>query len=152
MFAIVKTGGKQVKVSIDQRISVEKLEAKIGDEVVLDQVLMVSDGDKVSLGTPLLANSKVKAQVEDQTRTKKIIVFKKKRRQNYRRKKGHRQHQTVLKIIEIVAEGKSLKSAKKPAAAKAAPAKKVETKAAAPKKEAAKPAAKKKAPAKKATK
>ena len=121
MFAIIRTGGKQVKVSVDQKVAVEKLEAKVGDEILLDQVLMVSDGAKTSVGTPLVANSKVKATVEEQTRTKKIIVFKKKRRQNYRRKKGHRQHQTVLRIVEIVAEGKSVKSEKKAAAPKAAP-------------------------------
>ncbi len=112
MFAIVKTGGKQLKVSVDQKVCVEKIEANIGDTVVLDQVLMISEGDKVSLGAPVVAGAVVKAIVEDQFRTKKIIVFKKKRRQNYRRKNGHRQHQTVLRIVEIVLDGKSVKAEK----------------------------------------
>ena len=114
MFAIVKTGGKQIKVSVDQRVSVEKLMVKVGDEVLLDQVLMICDGETVSLGAPFVANASVKATVEDQMRTKKIIIFKKKRRQNYRRKNGHRQHQTVLRIVEILANGKALKAKSTP--------------------------------------
>lgn len=120
MFAIVRTGGKQLKVSVDQKISVEKLDSPVGKEVVLDQILMISEGDKVSLGAPTVAGAFVKAIVEGQTRTDKVIVFKKKRRQNYRRKKGHRQHQTVLRVIEISVGGKSFKSE-----GKAAPKKEV---------------------------
>jgi large subunit ribosomal protein L21 len=119
MFAIVKTGGKQIKVSVDHKVSVEKLEAKVGDKVVLNEVLMICDGEKVSLGSPFVANAAVTATVEGQERTKKIIIFKKKRRQNYRRKNGHRQHQTVLRILEIEVGGKALKaeaSAPKPKA------------------------------------
>jgi large subunit ribosomal protein L21 len=110
MFAIVKTGGKQIKVSVDHKVSVEKIEAKIGDKVVLNEVLMICDGEKISLGSPFVANAAVTATVEGQERTKKIIVFKKKRRQNYRRKNGHRQHQTVLRILEIGVGGKALKA------------------------------------------
>lgn len=141
MFAIVRTGGKQLKVSVDQKISVEKLDSPVGKEVVLDQILMVSEGDKVSLGTPTVAGAFVKAIVEGQTRTDKVIVFKKKRRQNYRRKKGHRQHQTVLRVIEIFVGGKSFKSE-----GKAAPKKEV-----APKKEAVSAKADKKPAEKKAS-
>lgn len=118
MFAIVRTGGKQVKVSVDQKIMVEKIDSPIGKEVVLDQILMVAEGDKVSLGAPTISEALVKAVVEDQIRTAKIIVFKKKRRQNYRRKNGHRQHQTVLRITEISVGGKSLKAAVKESAPK----------------------------------
>lgn len=110
MFAIVRTGGKQLKVEVGQKVSVEKIDAKIGSEFVLDQVLMVGEGDKVSLGTPLLSGAAVKTVIEDQTRTQKIIVFKKKRRQNYRRKNGHRQQQTILKIVDIIQDGQSSKS------------------------------------------
>ena len=150
MFAIVKTGGKQIKVALDSKVSVEKLDAKIGETVTLDQVLMVG-GDKVLVGSPLVAKSKVVATVEEHVRTKKVIVFKKKRRQNYRRKKGHRQHQTVLRVVEIVVDGKSNKAKSAPKAA--APKKEAEPKAAekkvAPKKAAPK-AEEKKALAKKA--
>jgi len=97
MFAIFKTGGKQYKVQKGEVLSVEKLDAD--KEVVFEEVLMV--GDKV--GAPLVAGAKVKAEVVDQIRDDKVIVFKKKRRQNYRRKQGHRQYLTVVKITDIIA-------------------------------------------------
>ncbi len=97
MFAIFKTGGKQYKVQKDEILTVEKLDAD--KEVVFEEVLMA--GDKV--GTPLVAGAKVKAQVVDQIRDDKVIVFKKKRRHNYRRTQGHRQHLTVIKITDIIA-------------------------------------------------
>ncbi len=103
MFAIVKTGGKQYRVTENNIIRVEKLDVEAGAKVSLDQVLMICDGKKTTVGLPLVTGAIVEATVLEQMRDRKIIVFKKKRRQNYRRKKGHRQHLTVLKIIKIVA-------------------------------------------------
>lgn len=98
MFAVIKTGGKQYKVAPNDVVLVEKLPGQAGDTVTLDQVLMV--GDKI--GAPLVAGASVTATLVEQTRGEKVIVFKKKRRQNYRRKKGHRQDLTVLRITDIV--------------------------------------------------
>jgi large subunit ribosomal protein L21 len=101
MFAVIRTGGKQYKVAANDVISVEKLGGEAGATVEFSEVLMIGEGAEVTTGTPLLAGASVAATVVDQTRAPKIIVFKKKRRKNYRRKKGHRQHQTVLRITEI---------------------------------------------------
>jgi large subunit ribosomal protein L21 len=101
MFAVIRTGGKQYKVAKDDVISVEKVAAEPGTAVELAEVLMIGDGAEVMTGSPLLDGASVSATVVEQTRAAKIIVFKKKRRHNYRRKKGHRQHQTVLRITEI---------------------------------------------------
>ncbi len=101
MFAVIRTGGKQYTVAKDDVIAVEKLDGEPGATVELGEVLMVGDGASVSTGTPLLDGALVSATLVEQRRTDKIIVFKKKRRQNYRRKNGHRQHQTVLQITEI---------------------------------------------------
>lgn len=103
MFAIVRTGGKQYKVAKDQTFRVEKLDAPAGKTVELDQVLLINDGAKTTLGAPLVAGAKVMAEVVSQMRDDKVIVFKKKRRQNYRRTKGHRQSLTVLKVTDIKA-------------------------------------------------
>ena len=99
MFAVIKTGGKQYRVASGDVIKVEKLEGEAGATIALDQVLMVGD----TIGTPLVAGATVSAEVIAQDRGPKIIVFKKKRRQNYRRKNGHRQDLTVLRITEISA-------------------------------------------------
>ena len=99
MFAVIKTGGKQYRVAPGDVIKVEKLEGEAGATVALDTVLMV-DG---KIGTPLVAGASVAAEVIAQDRGPKIIVFKKKRRQNYRRKNGHRQDITVLRIKDITA-------------------------------------------------
>ncbi|MBV8936648.1 MAG: 50S ribosomal protein L21 [Alphaproteobacteria bacterium] len=101
MFAVIRTGGKQYKVAKDDIISVEKLPGEPGATIEFGEVLMVGNGAEVASGTPLLDGASVSATVVEQTRAAKIIVFKKKRRQNYRRKKGHRQHQTVLRIADI---------------------------------------------------
>ena len=101
MFAIIRTGGKQYRVVPDDVIAVEKLVGEPGSTIELAEVLMVGEGDEVSTGTPLVAGATVSATLVEHTRADKIIVFKKKRRQNYRRKNGHRQHQTVLRITEI---------------------------------------------------
>ena len=105
MFAVIRTGGKQYKVASGDVIAVEKLAGQPGATVELAEVLMVGDGADVSTGTPLVAGASVSAELVEHRRADKIIVFKKKRRQNYRRKNGHRQHQTVLRITEIRAGG-----------------------------------------------
>ncbi len=101
MFAIVRTGGKQYKVQPQKVIMIEKLDLPEGDLVTLDKVLMVSDGKAQSLGFPYIEGAFVRGLIVDQIRSDKIIVFKKKRRHNYRRKQGHRQYQTVVRITEI---------------------------------------------------
>jgi large subunit ribosomal protein L21 len=107
MFAVIRTGGKQYTVAKDDVIAVEKLDGEPGATIELGEVLLIGDGANVSTGTPLLAGASVSATLVEHRRADKIIVFKKKRRQNYRRKNGHRQHQTVLQITEIRAEGGS---------------------------------------------
>jgi large subunit ribosomal protein L21 len=105
MFAVIRTGGKQYKVAKDDVISVEKLTGEPGAVIELNEVLMIGEGAEVATGTPLLAGASVSATVVEQTRAPKIIVFKKKRRHNYRRKNGHRQQQTVLRIADIRGTG-----------------------------------------------
>ena len=105
MFAVIRTGGKQYKVAPDDMITVEKLDGEPGATLQLAEVLMVGDGDRFTAGTPLLDGATVNATLVEHKRADKILVFKKKRRHNYRRKKGHRQHQTVLRITEIRAGG-----------------------------------------------
>jgi len=101
MFAVVKTGGKQYKVSEGDVIQVDKLEGEVGAAVTLDQVLMVGEDEDVQVGTPMLDGNQVTVEITEQLKDKKIIVFKKKRRKNYRRKNGHRQLVTRLKIMKI---------------------------------------------------
>ena len=101
MYAVVKTGGRQYKVAPGQVVRVNKLEAEIGETVSLAEVLLVKDGDALKAGTPILAGVTVAATVVEQDRAKKIIVFKKKRRQGYQKKQGHRQDYTALKITAI---------------------------------------------------
>ena len=102
MFAIVKTGGKQYRVAVGDNITVERLDGEVGADISLDNVLALG-GDAPKVGTPIVAGASVKAKILQQPRGTKIIVFKKKRRKNYRRKRGHRQELTVLKIEEISA-------------------------------------------------
>ncbi len=104
MFAVIKTGGKQYRVQENSILRIEKLPIEAGDKVTFDEVLMISEKGKVSIGTPMLAGATVEGKVIDQMRDRKVIVFKKKRRQNYRRKKGHRQHLTVVQIGKISAK------------------------------------------------
>ncbi len=103
MFAVIRTGGKQYKVEKNSKIQVEKLDAKKGDSIDLDSVLALFDGKKMSAGASALSGAKVTAKVVDHVRGDKIVIFKKKRRQNYRRKNGHRQNYTVLEITDIKA-------------------------------------------------
>ena len=97
MYAVIKTGGKQYKVASGDVLKIEKLAGEAGKEVVFNEVLAIDE----TVGTPLVAGASVKATVLKQARDAKIIVFKKKRRQNYRRKNGHRQSITLVKITEI---------------------------------------------------
>jgi len=103
MYAVIKTGGKQYRVGNGDVIKVERLDGEVGQKIAFDQVLMVGgEGDAaVQIGSPLVAGAQVTAEVLEQARAPKVIVFKKKRRKNYRRKRGHRQLQTVLRIQDI---------------------------------------------------
>ena len=156
MYALVKTGGKQYRVEKDDTILVERIAAEEGAEVILNDIVMLGDGDKVTIGTPTVDGAAVSATVVSQTRGPKIIIFRRKRRKNHRRTQGHRQDLTLLKINDIAEDAKKLAPAK-PAAKKAAPkadaatkpaakkatAKKTAPKAASAKKSATKKAAKK---------
>jgi large subunit ribosomal protein L21 len=120
MFAVIRTGGKQYKVAENDVILVEKLPGSAGAEIKLDDVLMIG-GKALEIGAPALTKAAVFAEVLEQTRGAKVIVFKKKRRHNYRRKKGHRQDLTALRITGISATG--AKPAKKAALKKTEPKK-----------------------------
>ncbi|MDR1907352.1 MAG: 50S ribosomal protein L21 [Holosporales bacterium] len=102
MFAIIKTGGQQYRVSEGSVIKAERLAGESGDTVNITDVLMLSDGDQVNIGNPTVAGVVVQAEIVKQARTPKVIVFKKTRRHNYRRKRGHRQNVSILKITGIV--------------------------------------------------
>ena len=131
MFAIVRTGGKQYRVAAGDKIAVEKIEGEAGDTVSLGDVLLAGDGGEVKDAKGLT----VSAEIIAQTRGEKVIVFKKRRRHNYRRRNGHRQSLTLLRILAV---GEAKKTApKKEAASKDEAAPKAEAKAAAPAKEAA---------------
>jgi large subunit ribosomal protein L21 len=101
VYAIIQTGGKQYRVAPGDVVRVERLPGERGDEVVLDRVLLVTDGQEVQVGQPLVANARVRCQIIRQGQGKKVIVFKKKRRKKYRRKQGHRQLFTALQVEEI---------------------------------------------------
>jgi len=103
MYAVVATGGKQYKVQEGEVLRVEKLTGDIGSEVAFDQVLMTSDGENVKIGQPIVEGALVKGHIVEQGRSRKIIVFKYKRRKRYRRKHGHRQPYTAIKIDSIEA-------------------------------------------------
>ena len=128
MYAVVKTGGKQYRVQKEDVVLVEKLNANDGDQLVLNDVLMVGDGKKVTLGTPLINDAAVMAQVIRQTRGPKITMIYKRRRKNSRRKQGHKQDLTLLKIIDIAETGGSKLSPKKATAKTTEKKTKVETK------------------------
>ncbi len=115
MFAVIKTGGKRYKVAPADLIKVEKLDGDAGDQVAFDQVLMVG-GETTMVGGPLVAGASVTGEIVEQTRDATILVFKKRRRQNYRRSRGHRQQVTLVRITDILTDGKA------PAKAKAAKA------------------------------
>mmetsp|Transcript_22735 Transcript_22735/g.29810 ORF Transcript_22735/g.29810 Transcript_22735/m.29810 type:complete len:217 (-) Transcript_22735:510-1160(-) len=135
MFAVIKTGGKQYRVTADDVLKVERVAGETGDIIEFTEVMMVGEGASATIGKPTVDGAMVTAEVVDQGRGRKIIAFKKRRRQNSRRTIGHRQHFTTVKIAEILTDGAK--------ASKKAAAKKPAAKAEAPKKAAAE-----KAPAK----
>ena len=103
MYAVIKTGGKQYRVSPGDSIDVEKLPHQVGEQIELDQVLLVANDSEAQIGQPLVEGAKVKATVTRQARGRKVIIFKYRPSKRYRLKKGHRQHYTRLRIDEIVA-------------------------------------------------
>ena len=101
MFAVIQTGGKQYKVAKDDIIVVEKLDAEAGKKVSFPDVLLCGEAGKVKVGAPTVKGAEVTGEVVEQRKANKVLVFKKKRRQNYRRKRGHRQLETVVKITGV---------------------------------------------------
>ncbi len=101
MYAVIKTGGKQYRVSSGEKIKVEQLPADVGSQITLDQVLMVADGDKVSIGAPLVAGATVQATIVAHGRADKVHIFKMRRRKHYRKSGGHRQNYTEIQIDKI---------------------------------------------------
>ena len=101
MYAVIETGGKQYKVAKNQEVIIEKLAVNEGDKVEFDRVLLVADGADVKLGKPVVEGAKVAAEVVEHGRGKKVSIIKFKRRKNYLRRKGHRQHFTKVKITDI---------------------------------------------------
>ncbi|MET3588935.1 large subunit ribosomal protein L21 [Bartonella silvatica] len=115
MFAVIKTGGKQYRVTTNQTIKVEKIIGNVGDIVELNDILMVGQEGNAMIGAPFVADALVTAEILEQTRGRKVIAFKKRRRQNSKRTRGHRQEVTVLRILEILMGGsKPKKEAAKP--------------------------------------
>jgi large subunit ribosomal protein L21 len=103
MYAVIKTGGKQYRVSAGEKLKVESLPAEVGSEITLDQVLMVGEGESVKMGTPVLAGASVKATVLSHGRGEKLRIFKMRRRKHYRKSQGHRQNYTEIQISGISA-------------------------------------------------
>ncbi len=132
MYAVIATGGKQYRVNKDDVIDIERIEGEAGQKISFDEVLVLGEGDKIECGNPLIASAKVNAEIVEQFRGKKLVVFKMKRRKGWRRKQGHRQELTKVKITKIggaaKAAPKTEKKAEKPAEAKA-PAKETKPKA-----------------------
>lgn len=122
MYAVIKTGGKQYRVANGDVITVEKLEGEAGTQLAIEPVLMLNDGKATTVGTPVVDGASVTAEVVEQTRGDKIVVFKKKRRQGYQRTYGHRQDLTVLRVLDVT--GKPAKAAAKKSGGKKAAAKK----------------------------
>ncbi|MGH7827774.1 MAG: 50S ribosomal protein L21 [Candidatus Binatia bacterium] len=100
-YAVIRTGGKQYRVSEGDTVKVEKLAGEVGDKVTLGEVLFIGGNGEVNIGAPLVANARVMGEIVNQAKAKKVLVFKKKRRKSYSRQRGHRQRQTVLKITAI---------------------------------------------------
>src|SRR5215813_1865078 len=117
MFAVIKTGGKQYRVAADDLLQVEKLPGEPGEIIQFGEVLVVG-GDAVTLGAPTVAGASVAAEVVQQSRGPKVIAFKKRRRKNSRRKRGHRQEFTLVRITEILTDGAKPSKAARPKAAK----------------------------------
>ena len=135
MFAVIKTGGKQYRVATDDLLKIEKIAGEAGDMVEFSEVMMVGEGGDAAIGAPLVEGALVTAEVVSQSRARKLIAFKKRRRQNSRRTIGHRQHLTTVRIAEILTGGAKPKKG----AAKAAPKAKAPAKASPAAKKAAAP-------------
>ena len=103
MYAVVKTGGKQYRVAAGEKLKIEQIPGDVGSQIVLDQVLMLANGDAVTLGTPLVAGASVKATVVAHGRGDKVRIFKMRRRKHYQKRQGHRQNYTEIKIEAITA-------------------------------------------------
>lgn len=101
MYAVIKTGGKQYRIQVGEKLKVEQIEAERGSELILDQVLMVADGEKISMGNPLVEGATVSAKVLDQGRHDKVRIFKMRRRKHYQKHQGHRQNFTEIQITGI---------------------------------------------------
>jgi large subunit ribosomal protein L21 len=104
MYAVIKTGGKQYRVVPGEKLKVEKLAGEVGSDIVIDQVLMVADGDNVTVGAPVVAGASVKATVVSHGRHDKVMIFKMRRRKHYRKTQGHRQDYTEIQIQQIAAK------------------------------------------------
>ena len=144
MYAVIKTGVKQYKVAAGDYLRVEKLDGDVGSKVVIDKILMVADGDNVTIGSPLVAGAKVNATVLSHGKGDKVMIFKFHRRKHYRKTQGHRQSYTEIQIDDINGKG-AAKAEAKPAAVKKVAAEKPAAKAAVAKKPAAKKVANTKA-------
>jgi large subunit ribosomal protein L21 len=103
MYAVIKTGGKQYRVTSGEKLKVEQITADVGSEIVLEEVLMVADGDNITLGSPLLNGASVKAKIVSHGRGDKVRIFKMRRRKHYRKSQGHRQNYTEIEILGIAA-------------------------------------------------
>ena len=101
MYAVMKTGGKQYRVSAGEKLKIEQIPADVGAEIILDQVLLIADGDAVRMGTPLVAGAQVTARVLGHGRGEKVRIFKLNRRKHYRKTQGHRQNYTEIEILGI---------------------------------------------------
>jgi len=101
MYAVVKTGGKQYRVKAGEKIRIEQIPADVGQEIVLDQVLLLGAGEGITMGTPLIAGATVTAKVLSQGRGDKVHIFKMRRRKHYRKSQGHRQNYTEIEILGI---------------------------------------------------
>lgn len=112
MFAIIKSGGRQYKVSVGDKLEVNRLAVEEGSQVRIGEVLLISDADNTFVGAPFVEKAEVLATVEGHTRGEKLIVFKYKSKKRYRHRRGHRQELTVLRIDDVLAKGKSLVSKK----------------------------------------
>ena len=113
MFAVIKTGGKQFRVTANDKITAAKIEGNAGDTVAFDSVLMLTEGEKTTLDAKALSEITVVGEIVEQARGEKVIAFKKRRRQNSKRSRGHRQHNTTVRIIDIAGAGKAKKASKK---------------------------------------
>lgn len=103
MYAVVRTGGKQYRVSAGEKLRIEQIAAQVGQEIVLEEVLLVADGEALTMGAPLVSGAKVRAKVLGHGRGEKVRIFKLNRRKHYRRSQGHRQNYTEIEILGIAA-------------------------------------------------